>query len=507
MNGPPASGSRAPRRLPIVIGLATVGELGQIDTSGLREFFDGEFRSLRRRYPHSPLLALTRSDGDVERVARAAAKAAEIATLEFGSFPSQGRDAAQIDGTTGPFGVLGQACHVLITVERSGGVRHHALGDDGAVNLLPEFAAEVIQIRLDASPDKPTYSLSKLEPQRNASGAGKSSRPSDQAMQRTDKFNRDAANAEQTQSHDGSDTPLQALFGAADGLANTCQKKLGRAFHAVFWLAILTTGFYGAFSEFDKNTPHIDQYVLVPYLLMLVAAYAVYYVARRSDIHNRYVEYRALAEGMRVQCHWAACGIRRNVADFYLDRHPTALHWIRLALRSATLLTAADSVAPAPGSDAIREVLRSWISEQRSYFTSTLEKARHREKLARNAVRVIFVLGGFATLVSLLQSQLKPFVPYLKEFGFLSILCPAVATAVIALVGKLGVLYQVQHYSRMLDIYSQAERYLAPGVPASAGAVAMALGQEALRESGDWLLFRRDRGIEEPSSPFRRPSW
>ena len=83
----------------------------------------------------------------------------------------------------------------------------------------------------------------------------------------------------------------------------------------------------------------------------------------------------------------------------------------------------------------------------------------------------------------------------------------AAATAIVALVNKLGLLYQVRHYSRMLEIYSRAEQYLDPGAGGSVTDVAIAVGREALRESGGWVLFRRERGLDVPTSPFRRPSW
>jgi hypothetical protein len=145
--------------------------------------------------------------------------------------------------------------------------------------------------------------------------------------------------------------------------------------------------------------------------------------------------------------------------------------------------------------------------DQRQYFAKSLERSRRREKQARYLVRAIFVLGGCATLALALKSHLQVIVPYATEVGFFGILCPAAATAIVALVNKLGLLYQVRHYSRMLEIYSRAEQYLDPRAAGSAPAVATAVGREALRESGGWVLFRRERGLDVPTSPFRRPSW
>jgi hypothetical protein len=57
----------------------------------------------------------------------------------------------------------------------------------------------------------------------------------------------------------------------------------------------------------------------------------------------------------------------------------------------------------------------------------------------------------------------------------------------------------------MQAIYDQARRRLRRQPSETAGRIAIALGEEALLENESWAQFRRERGLDEPTSPLRRP--
>src|SRR5206468_751545 len=84
------------------------------------------------------------------------------------------------------------------------------------------------------------------------------------------------------------------------------------------------------------------------YLGLLAVTYLTFLRVRRLGHQPRFLDYRALAEGLRVQFYWRLSGLTDSAADHYLRRQKGELDWIRAALRAGDIL---DGVAvPAPPS-------------------------------------------------------------------------------------------------------------------------------------------------------------
>jgi hypothetical protein len=504
--------------VPIVIGVKTRGTLGDVASYDLRSSFEAEFRSHRQLYPNSPFLVLVCTVADVAQSICAAAAACDIECRTTA-------DALKLSTQ------LARCCHVLIVIvaaELQLGAQHtlpltseEALVDSTLVsdelgNFEQDCGPEIIQIALGE-----VSSIAVTRQQVRGANGDARTHPAmrEIAMRRTDQFNRDAAALRGMPSESSPGTSIWpskwasqrrnrsmcALYAAADTLALAFQRNFRIAIQLIFWLAATAAVLYGTFTVFASNNVSLQRLLLTPYLLLLVVAYAVYYLARKSDIHDKFIEYRALAEGLRVQCYWDACGIVDFAADCYSVRYPADLNWIRLAIRSTALTRSFPADAGTLQQEPADEVLRFWIKDQESYYLQARSHALRIEKTAGTAVRVIFGLGGLATLAVLFQSQLSQLAPLLRHISFFSFLCPWIAAGLVALVNKLGILYESEHYSRMLAVYARARHRLESASVDSAMALAASLGRAALTESGEWTLFRRERRIDEPVSPFRKP--
>ena len=505
-----SASASAPAELPIIVGVEGSVEFAPRDSSPLRAFFENEITALRHAYPHSPIWLVPRASDALLSVLSSVAEASHVRILgRHDRIIDCGLEAGELDPDGGD-------CHLLIRVlDDSSPVTPNPQPAPLPISLEARYAVELIEVRLD--PDRTNLACSVTRSSLTGGAARWSTKrdASDKALKRTDRFNSDA----QTRANRRTDTVpirpdsgapgvacarLQRLFASADALSNAYQEKVTRTIQLIFVLATLAAILYGLFLVYGAGNRSLQEYLLAPYLVLLVCAYIVYYLARRVDLHARFVEYRALAEGARVQLYWLICGVDAVVTDSYLAAHALDLHWIRLALRLATPRPTPPPERAAPEPDTTVQALQYWIRREKSYYTRSAARSVRAQKWASALVRVLFIGGGCATLLVLLQFEL-PLAPFLKRIGLASFLCPSIAAAIVALATKLGVLYRAEHHSRMLDLYTQAERILGQWGPERATELAMALGQAALRESEEWTVFRRDRRIDEPASPFRRP--
>ena len=95
-------------------------------------------------------------------------------------------------------------------------------------------------------------------------------------------------------------------------------------------LAVLAFGFFSAYSDLEAGIG-----CLIAYLVFIAAAYLFYWIfIKGTNAHNKYLEFRALAEGMRVQCYWYAADINESVGDNYTVKFQKDMLWATQAFKA-----------------------------------------------------------------------------------------------------------------------------------------------------------------------------
>jgi hypothetical protein len=483
-----------PAGVPIVIALQSSGELTGLEGSGLGEFFAVEFRARRERYPSSRFVLYISAAAALAELARAAAAACNIAVVEA------------------PAVTLAPLCHLLIDVSVAAAEDAAATplsaeaSEEESMEFEAELKVEVIRLQLPAGREPLRQIVSLFGVAGPVSDHLVHPAPANRLMMRTDRFNRDAqAQMAVLSSAETAELTTEALYARADALALAFQRKSHHAFRMIFALACIAAVFYGCFLAAANSRVELQDELIGSYVALILISYGVFLYARRLDLHSRFVEYRALAEGLRVQHYWQACGLARSAAACYLIRQPLDYQWIRLALwRAAAANPPASNLGGQP-EQAVPGVLQGWIDEQQQYFTRSQARSARVEVRMRYLVAGIFIFGVCASLTIMFARHLPVSKPAQLRLSLVSFLCPGVSAAIVALVTKLGLLYQASHYGRMQAIFDQARRRLRRQPAGSAPRIASALGEEALLENESWAQFRRERGMDEPSSPLRRP--
>ncbi len=126
--------------------------------------------------------------------------------------------------------------------------------------------------------------------------------------------------------------------------------------------------------------------ILVFALGCVVASGILYWRYRRSDAESDRFDHRAIAEGLRVQFYWSACGLRAAAGAEYLQRHRGELSWIRQALTALAYPTDRPATAFRNAGREVQARLLEmtrlmWVRKQRRYVHDTAAKneaAAHR---------------------------------------------------------------------------------------------------------------------------------
>jgi hypothetical protein len=283
------------------------------------------------------------------------------------------------------------------------------------------------------------------------------------------------------------------LYAAADRLAQHYQKRnrtLTRLIYAIFTVAVL---FYGL----------ID---LVPYwVLFYVAAMpvisALLYWARKRAIEDRAIDYRALAEGLRILAFWRLCGIQERVSANYLSKHAGPLSWIRQALRqieTVTVASAGREESPATQS-AIVLTKRLWVDAQIAYLSARQKtcilRARRFHAISRfSFVGTFFLACAFGFYLWRYGPQPPEVVDrFQAALGFVA----AIGVAAEAYKSKQAYEELAKQYALLRQIFVAAGTHLS-GTAATPERILVQLGKEALMENGEWLWLERNLPLEMP---------
>ncbi|OPY55903.1 MAG: hypothetical protein A4E55_02358 [Pelotomaculum sp. PtaU1.Bin035] len=320
---------------------------------------------------------------------------------------------------------------------------------------------------------------------------------------------------------------IRECYALADALALHYQKRRQSTLNSLFFLAGMAIIAF----EFYAHLFREIFWLLIFYPAFLAIAYFLYRLVKnkKRDFQNKFLDYRALAEGMRVQLFWRIAGLKNEVADHYLYKQRNELRWIRKAVRNWNLLAGDDkqgdnnkySTSGQRFHNYITMVLNYWVNDQYKFFNSRVGKNHLKIKKHKLIIETLFIAGvsiaSFVVIIDIVNClfnvELIKGITYnashSQEDGFfrhLLIVCmgllPAAAATLEGYDEKMAYSEQTKQYERMKDVFEGAkrefEKSLAEQNCSDASEIAFELGTEALSENGDWVLMYRERPLTAP---------
>ena len=285
----------------------------------------------------------------------------------------------------------------------------------------------------------------------------------------------------------------------ADWLAIHFQKRISLGLIAVHSMAVLIGLIFIVYSEFDG----LD-FLVNFFLLAFVVGYLLYKIGERRQWHRKHLDYRALAEGLRVQFYWSLAGVidvqsAEFAYDNFLQKQDVDLGWIRHVMRNVSLSRSRDQI---PSPQWLDWVIEEWVGDESGqsgqlayYQRKELEKAK-RFRRTTYLGRITLWAGIFIALIlAFIGTDLSDY-----QHNLLLVLMgifPLIAGVRDAYSHKKAEKELIKQYRFMRGILENARRLLDSSDDVDfRRRVLRSLGNAALEEDAEWILMHRERPLE-----------
>ena len=299
--------------------------------------------------------------------------------------------------------------------------------------------------------------------------------------------------ARSTADLDDEQRTIARTFETADALSLHYRNVADRVLKLLVFFGVVMTLAYEAYSRLWPIREMLGVYLGAFALVCLV-----YVWHRNIGALQKQLDYRALAEGLRVQFFWSLAGVRRSATDLYLRKQNDELQWIREALRSAY-------PHHGRGYTDIDFVFKAWVKDQVEYFNASAKRLSKTGRWVKIASLGFFAAGLLKTAVLFVMWNHLDEMGYLGHWSLVSVgSLPIVGALIESLSDSMGYAARAKQHAVLAGVFSRATRAY-ESLRGRAGDQMTALrellyelGKEALMENADWLTLRRDRPLILP---------
>lgn len=525
------------KKIPLLVGVTGHIDLREADRDTLLRSVTGELKRLRETYPHTPLKMLNSLAAGADLLCADAAEelgipliaALPMETAEYEKdFSPQELEHFRhhLDRAESTFVVPAAEAETGDSREfayRQAGiyvVEHaHLLlalwdGKEDPVARAGTAATVDFALKGNWEPEQgiPVSSAGNtavihiLTPRRDmpAEGAGETRRIADEEMwdtlmARTEEFNMLAEEMPEAgeqmlpepEQNDAALQQLEALYISADKLSLRFARQFRKALAT---LALAGTVLTFAFLLYDEGS-------MVPMILVcgaaLLYAFYCYRQTTKTECHRKYIEYRALAETVRVQMYLRYAGSRLEVQRL--------MNWSQQQ-ETAWILCTICAVNGAPKPEKQREILSCWVEEQRDYHRQAGKKTTGQMEKNDRALGIAMKISILTYAVTLIYEfafgglAIKPLMILQDpEHGrtLIKIVLGTLSAGTLFMAnyyGKMSLRRVTTDHEKMVKFYEKAaDQLIRCGQNEH---ILEALAREELAENGNWCSYQKDNAPE-----------
>ena len=276
------------------------------------------------------------------------------------------------------------------------------------------------------------------------------------------------------------------IFAKADVLAKRYKRAWQTSNAFLIALGLLTTLIFAIYFWIGNN------YLLLIYgILFTLFAIFFKFLNIFHKYHQKYVDYRVLAEGLRILFFMRMAGLHENPEDYYLKKHRINFRWGRDIIRSANIFD------PQPVPD-FSTIEKYWINTELNFYRTKVAENNRKLRIYKNLSLAFFTSSILTILIAIVFKFMNMNNYLIVLFSLITVL-PLISGAFEAYISRNAFTYNSKQYSIMKDIFESATERLkeldssnAQNIEEEKKSVIRELLKEAARENADWMLMHTE---------------
>lgn len=303
---------------------------------------------------------------------------------------------------------------------------------------------------------------------------------------------------------EGCSERLHLEYQASDQCSTYYQNRYLKAMRTLSWCGVLLVLSFLLYDEAEANL------FLIIYGLLILISLGIYIQSMKDEVHIKYLEYRALAETLRVQFYLSLFGIKENITEHFTWTQKKSNGWIR---KSVTALL----IGSPPKQILSAEQLKTlWIDDQLAYHKKALIKKQKQLRLNNQMTQTLLIASiSLFILISIIEflfpaiadtiipvDPIKAWVLFhqgqeIIVRGVLKIILGTVSAMTLFLsnyYGKLSLNRKISDHQKMIEQYQQVQR-LFFDLKGKEESLFIALAKEEILENGSWLSYCKDNEL------------
>ena len=169
---------------------------------------------------------------------------------------------------------------------------------------------------------------------------------------------------------------LRRAFAFADALAIQYQRRVHRVLLGMFVLIFIAAVAFAFYAHGFEKGETGSRAMIGVYAAIIGLADVLFLIAKGRHWQDKHQDYRAVAEGLRVQFYWRLAGLPHLASAYYVRKQRDDLSWI------PRVVTACGLISPVMPVDATNDQLRTvhslWSDRQAAYYANVRDRAQRR---------------------------------------------------------------------------------------------------------------------------------